>query len=249
MLQGGRHFALALLDQLYPPACAACGAPIAEGAGLCPKCFAGVVPITAPLCPVLGLPFDVALGPDAISAEALADPPPFARARAAMRYGEVAQMLVTRLKYSDRTELAQFCARLMAGAGHEFWGARPLLVPVPLHQSRLRFRRYNQSYLLAHALARQLGLDIDPFLVRRHKKTRSQVGLSGDGRARNVQGAFSAHADALVRIRGRRVVLVDDVYTTGATVKAVTSILLRNGASEVDVLTFARVVSGEEVPI
>lgn len=249
VLQGGRHFALALLDQLYPPACAACGAPIAEGAGLCPKCFAGVVPITAPLCPVLGLPFDVALGPDAISAEALADPPPFARARAAMRYGEVAQMLVTRLKYSDRTELAQFCARLMAGAGHEFWGARPLLVPVPLHQSRLRFRRYNQSYLLAHALARQLGLDIDPFLVRRHKKTRSQVGLSGDGRARNVQGAFSAHADALVRIRGRRVVLVDDVYTTGATVKAVTSILLRNGASEVDVLTFARVVSGEEVPI
>ncbi|MET0436510.1 MAG: ComF family protein [Devosia sp.] len=249
VLQGGRRLAMALLDQLYPPVCAACGTPIAEGVGLCPKCFAGMAPITAPLCPVLGLPFEVSLGPDAVSAEALADPPPFARARAVMRYGAVAQMLVTRLKYGDRTELAQFCARLMVGAGHEYWGARPLLVPVPLHQSRLRFRRYNQSYLLARALGRQLGLDVDPFLVRRHKKTRSQIGLSGDGRARNVQGAFSAHADALVRIRGRRVVLVDDVYTTGATVKAVARVLLRNGASEVDVLTFARVVSGEEVPI
>ena len=249
LLQGPRRLALALLDQLYPPACAACGTPIAEGVGLCSKCFAGLVPITAPLCPVLGLPFEVALGPDALSAEALADPPPFSRARAAVRYGEVAQALVTRLKYGDRIELAQFCARLMAGAGHDFWSARPLLVPVPLHPSRLRFRRYNQSYLLAKALGRQLGLDVDPFLVRRHKKTRSQIGLSGDGRARNVQGAFSAHPDALARIRGRRVVLVDDVYTTGATAKAVTRVLLRSGASEVDVLTFARVVSGEEVPI
>jgi ComF family protein len=249
VLRGSRQFARALLDQLYPPVCAACGTPIAEGIGLCPKCFADVVPITAPLCPVLGLPFEAALGPDAVSAEALADPPPFARARAAVRYGEVAQALVTQLKYGDRTELAQFCARLMAGAGHEFWKTRPLLVPVPLHQSRLRFRRYNQSFLLAKTLGRQLGLDVDPFLVRRHKKTRSQIGLSGDGRARNVQGAFSAHVDALVRIRGRRVVLVDDVYTTGATVKAVAHVLLRNGASEVDVLTFARVVSGEEVPI
>lgn len=248
-LRGGRHLALALLNQLYPPACAACGTPIAGGTGLCPTCFASLVPITAPLCPVLGLPFEVTLGPDALSAEALSDPPPFARARAAVRYGEVAQSLVTRLKYGDRTELAQFCAQLMAGAGHEFWGARPLLVPVPLHPSRLRFRRYNQSYLLAKALGRPLGLDVDPFLVRRHKKTRSQIGLSGDGRVRNVQGAFSVHPDALVRIRGRRVVLVDDVYTTGATVKAVTRVLLRSGASEVDVLTFARVVSGEEVPI
>jgi len=249
VLQGGQRLALALLDQLYPPACAACGTPIAEGVGLCAKCFAGLQYITAPLCPVLGLPFEVALGPDAVSAEALADPPPFARARAAVRYGEVAQALVTRLKYGDRTELAQFCARLMVGAGHELWTARPLLLPVPLHPSRLRFRRYNQSYLLAKALGHQLDLDVDPFLVRRHKKTRSQIGLSGDGRARNVQGAFSAHPEALVRIRGRRVVLVDDVYTTGATVKAVARTLLRNGANEVDVLTFARVVSGEEVPI
>lgn len=249
LLLGGRRAMTVLLDQLYPPACASCAGPIAAGDGLCARCFSQLVPITAPLCPVLGTPFDADLGGDAISAEALADPPPFARARAAVRYGAIAQSLVARLKYGDRTELARFCARLMAGAGHEFWAARPLLVPVPLHRSRLRFRRYNQSLLLARALGRQLGLDVDPFLVRRHRKTRSQIGLSGDGRARNVQGAFAAHADTVVRLRGRRVVLVDDVYTTGATVKAVSQALLRGGADSVDVLTFARVVRGDEVPI
>jgi ComF family protein len=249
LLQRGKGAVTMLLDQLYPPACVACASPIASGSGLCPACFARLVPITAPLCPVLGIPFDAALGETVLSAEALADPPPFARARAAVRYGEIAQSLVGRLKYGDRTELAEFCARLMAGAGHDFWAARPLLVPVPLHRSRLRFRRYNQSLLLARALGRQLGLDVDPFLISRHRKTRSQIGLSGDGRARNVQGAFAAHANAVVRLRGRRVVLVDDVYTTGATAKAVTRALMRGGVESVDVLTFARVVRGEEVPI
>lgn len=238
-----------LLDQLYPPSCASCGAPIAGGQGICGACFSKLGAITAPLCPVLGIPFEISLGHDAVSAEALADPPPFSRARAAVRYGAVAQALVTRLKFGDRTELAPFCARLMNGAGHEFWSARPLLVPVPLHPSRLRFRRYNQSLLLAQALGRQLSLDVDPHLLKRHRKTRSQIGLSGDGRARNVQGAFSAHPDALMRLRGRRVVLVDDVYTTGATVKAATRALLRGGAIGVDILTFARVVRGDEDPI
>lgn len=246
---GARALGSMVLDQLYPPSCASCAAPIAGGQGICGACFSSLGAITAPLCPVLGIPFDISLGDDAVSAEALADPPPFSRARAAVRYGEVAQSLVTRLKFGDRTELAPFCARLLSGAGHEFWAARPLLVPVPLHMSRLRFRRYNQSLLLAQALGRQLGLDVDPHLLKRHKKTRSQIGLSGDGRARNVQGAFSAHPDALMRLRGRRVVLVDDVYTTGATVKAATRALLRGGASGVDILTFARVVRGDEDPI
>lgn len=245
----GRALGALLLDQLYPPSCAACAAPIAGGQGICAGCFARLHAITAPLCPVLGIPFEVSLGGDAVSAEALADPPPFSRARAAVRYGEVAQMLVSRLKYGDRTELAPFCARLMSGAGYDYWPARPVLVPVPLHKSRLRFRRYNQSLLLAQALGAQLGLEVDPYLLTRHRKTRSQVGLSGDGRQRNVQGAFSAHAEATIRLRGRRVVLIDDVYTTGATVKAATRALLRGGASGVDILTFARVVRGDIVPI
>src|SRR5690606_21217070 len=200
-------------------------------------------------CPVLGLPFDADMGPDALSAEALADPPPFDRARAAVRYGAVAGTLVSRLKYGDRPELARFCAGLMAAAGRDFWDGRPVLVPVPLHPGRLRLRRYNQSMLLAAELARQGGLSVDPHLVRRHRKTRQQVGLSGDGRLRNVRGAFSAHPRFLERLKGRPIVLVDDVYTTGATVKAVTRVLKRAGAGEVNVLTFARVVIGEDLPI
>jgi ComF family protein len=244
-----RALAGAVLDQVYPPVCAVCEAPVTESPALCPKCFSALVHITAPLCPVLGVPFETDPGPGALSAEALAEAPPFSRARAAVRYGEVAQTLVSRLKYGDRTELADLCARLMARAGWEYWDARPMLVAVPLHPSRLRFRRYNQSVLLAQALQRQLGYDIDLHLVKRHRRTRSQVGLSGDGRTRNVQGAFSAHPDLAIRLRGRRVVLIDDVYTTGATVSAVSRALLRAGAEGVDVLTFARVVRGEEVPI
>ncbi|MEQ9634857.1 MAG: ComF family protein [Devosia marina] len=239
----------ALLDLVYPPGCAACNAPLIGAQALCPSCFAGLRQISAPLCPVLGIPFETDLGPDMRSAEALADPPPFARARAAVVYSAVAGTLISRLKYGDRPEVAGYCAQLMALAGHDYWAAGPIIVPVPLHASRLRFRRYNQSMLLARELGRLTELDVDPHLIGRHRKTRQQVGLSGDGRLRNVRGAFSAHPHALERLAGRPVVLVDDVYTTGATVKAATRVLKRAGATEVNVLTFAHVVIGEDLPI
>jgi ComF family protein len=238
-----------VLDQLYPPVCLNCEAPIASSDGLCGACFGKLRAITAPLCPVLGLPFEVSLGAGAVSAEAIADPPPFGRARAAVIYNEVARTLVSRLKYGDRPELARFCARLMAGAGHELWGADALLVPVPLHPSRQRERRYNQSAELAAAVGKLTGVAVDLHLVRRVKRTRQQVGLSQDGRARNVAGAFAVHPDLMARLAGRRVVLVDDVYTTGSTLKAVTRTLLRGGATQVDVISFARVVIGAEMPI
>ncbi|WP_244542448.1 ComF family protein [Devosia psychrophila] len=238
-----------LLDLAYPPVCLNCDAPTSTPDVLCAICFKALRPITAPLCPVMGLPFEVSLGPDLLSAEAIADPPPFGRARAAVLYNEVARTLVSRLKYGDRPELARFCARLIAGAGHELWMGDPILVPIPLHPARQRERRYNQSGELAQALGKLTGLDVDADLVRRIRKTRQQVGLSGDGRQRNVAGAFAVHPDMLVRSRGRRIVLVDDVYTTGATTKAVTRTLLKAGAEAVDVVSFARVVIGAELPI
>ena len=248
-LLGARRLGGAVLDLLYPPACLNCGAPAAAPDTLCPACFRALRPITAPLCPRLGLPFAVSIGPEAVSAEALADPPPFGRARAALVYNDAARSLVSRLKYGDRPELARFCARLMAGAGHELWAGDPLLVPVPLHPARLRMRRYNQAAELARALGRLTGLDVDAHLVARTRKTRQQVGLSGDGRQRNVAGAFTAHAGALRRAAGRRIVVIDDVYTTGATVKAVTRALRKAGLGEVDVLTLARVVIGADLPL
>lgn len=247
--RGVRWAGRVLLDLAYPPVCLNCDAPTATADTLCPACFKALRPITAPLCPVMGLPFAVALGPDALSAEAIADPPPFGRARSAVIYNEVARTVVSRLKYGDRPELARFCASLMASAGHELWSGAPILVPVPLHAARQRQRRYNQSTELALALGRITGLAVDLSLVLRTRKTRQQVGLSGDGRARNVAGAFAVHSDIVLRARGRRVVLVDDVYTTGATIKAVTRTLLRGGIETVDVVSFARVVIGADLPI
>ena len=249
LTEGAWWLGRGLLDLLYPPVCLHCDAPIATPDTLCAACFARLRPITAPLCPRLGLPFAVSLGVDVFSAEALADPPPFGRARAAVVYGPVASAIVSRLKYGDRPELARFCARLMAGAGHQLWADKPMLVPVPLHPARQRARRYNQSHELAVMLGRFTGLSVDAGLVQRIRKTRQQVGLSGDGRQRNVAGAFAVSARAMARAAGKRVVLVDDVYTTGATTKAVTRALLKAGVESVDVVTFARVVIGDDIPI
>ncbi len=236
-----------LLDQLYPPVCLYCEAPVSRADALCGNCFGLLRPISAPYCPVLGIPFEVPLGPDALSAEAIADPPPFRRARSAVLYNEVARKLVARLKYGDRPELARFCARLMAQAGKDFWAERPVLAPVPLHRSRQLTRRYNQSAELARALGWVTGLSVDPLLVSRTRRTRQQVGLSADARQRNVAGAFTARLDAIERLRGRPVVVIDDVMTTGATVKAVTRALHRAGIDNVDVISFARVTVGGDL--
>jgi ComF family protein len=233
-----------LLDQLYPPACLCCEAPLAQPHALCGACFRQLRPITPPLCPVLGLPFEVPLGPEARSAQAIAAPPPFARARAAVVYTAVARTLVSRLKYGDRPELARFCGRLMAAAGHEFWAAGPVLVPVPLHLSRQFERRYNQSAGLCREIARLTGLAVDAGLIRRRRRTRQQVGLSAGQRERNVEGAFAVHPEALARLRGRGAVIVDDVVTTGSTVNAVARALRRAGVERIEVLSFARVVAG-----
>ena len=194
----------------------------------------------------LGIPFEVSLGPAARSAEAIAEPPPFDRARAAVVYNGVARSLVGKLKYGDRPELARFCARLMAQAGHELWGSDAVLLPVPMHRTRQFSRRYNQATELARVLGRLTGLVVDPLLVNRGKDTKPQVGLSGDARRRNLAGAFQPSPDISSRLRGRRVIIVDDVVTTGSTAKAVTRALRAGGVQQVDVISFARVVTGKD---
>ncbi len=239
----------AVFDFLYPPVCLSCSAPIAEPNGLCASCWTALVPITAPMCPVLGLPFETDLGPDALSAAALADPPVFARARAAFVYSPLSARIVARFKYGDHPELARFIARAMVRAGAEFWPDDPVLVPVPLHRFRHWHRRYNQSAELARCLGRQLDLDFSPNLARRKRSTRQQVGLNPDQRKRNVSGAFGVDADQAARWAGRRLVLVDDVLTTGATVSALATALKRAGFDHIDVISFARVVPGAQLPI
>jgi ComF family protein len=232
------------LDAVYPPTCLACRAAIAQTGALCPECWRQMRFIERPFCERLGTPFEQDLGPALLSPQAIADPPVFARARAVARFedGPVRQ-LVHRLKYSDRGELAGPMGRWMARAGADILAGADALAPVPLHALRLWTRRFNQAAALAHAVARETGAPFEPFLLARVKATQSQVGLSRAQRAENVQGAFRASADARGRLKGRRIVLIDDVLTSGATANAAARALLRGGAAQVDLLVFARVVT------
>lgn len=239
-LHAGLSAALAII---YPPSCVACQAAVGQAQALCPSCWSSVGFIERPYCERLGTPFAVDLGQGLLSPAAIADPPVFARARAVCRFDGVARELVHRLKYGDRTELALTLGRMMAQAGRELLVDADLVVPVPLHRTRLWSRRFNQAAALAVVVARQAQLPLAPAALARVKRTRQQVGLTRPQRAENLQGAFRVPDAMRPQIEGRRILLVDDVLTTGSTANAAARALLRAGAREVDVLTFARVVT------
>jgi ComF family protein len=237
-----------VLDIALPTLCVACREPVA-GVGVCAGCWAKLSFIAPPFCPRLGIPFVYDPGPGLLSMEAIADPPAYARARAAVRYDEVARTLVHALKYHDRTDLAPAMGRWMARAGEELLGEADVLIPVPLHWRRGWSRRYNQSGALARAIERQSRVPVARDVLRRIRPTQQQIGLSRSQRASNVQGAFKVLAEKAHAIEGRRVVLVDDVLTSGATADACARALLRARAAQVDVLVFARVVDPHRAPI
>jgi len=236
------------LDIALPTLCVACREPV-DGEGVCANCWAKLSFIEPPLCPRLGIPFVYDPGPELLSMEAISDPPAYGRARAAVRYDDVARTLVHALKYQDRTDLAPAMGRWMARAGRELIEQTDALIPVPLHWRRGWSRRYNQSGTLARVIERQTGVKLLSEVLRRVRPTLQQIGLSRTQRASNVQGAFKVAADRQSEIQGRRVVLVDDVLTSGATVDACARALLRAKAASVDVLVFARVVDTHKAPI
>jgi len=238
-----RAIAARLVDMVLPPRCLACAAPTASPHALCPACWTGLPLIERPYCERLGIPFTYDHGPGVLSAEAIADPPAFGKARAAVRYEGAAIELVHRLKYGDRVENAALMGTLMAQAGRDLLEGADFLVPVPLHRLRLWQRRFNQSALLAREIARRSGVPCEPLLLLRKRRTPQQVGLSRNERARNVQGAFEVPQALRAQLADKRVVLVDDVLTSGATAEACARTLLRAGAANVDVLTFARVAT------
>jgi ComF family protein len=236
------------LDIALPTLCVACREPV-HGDGVCATCWVRLSFIAPPFCPRLGIPFIYDPGPGMLSMEAIADPPAYARARAAVRYDDVARTLVHALKYQDRTDLAPAMGRWMARAGRELLQEADVLVPVPLHWKRGWSRRYNQSGALARVIGRQTGVKLSSEALRRVRPTQQQIGLSRKERASNVQGAFKVAADRQSLIHGRRVVLIDDVLTSGATADACARALLRAKAASVDVLVFARVVDTHKSPI
>jgi ComF family protein len=242
------HLPKLALDIALPTLCVSCREPV-DGEGVCAACWAKLSFIAPPFCPRLGIPFVYDPGPELLSMEAIASPPAYQRARAAVRYDDVARTLVHSLKYQDRTDLAPAMGRWMARAGKELLDEADVLVPVPLHWRRGWSRRYNQSGALARVISRQSGVKLATEALRRIRATEQQIGLSRPQRASNVQGAFKVAADRMADIQGRRVILIDDVLTSGATTDACARALLRAKAAQVDVLVFARVVDSHRAPI
>ncbi len=241
VVASGKALREAAIAFVYPPSCVACGAATAAAHGLCASCWGAIGFIERPFCERLGTPFALDLGGTLLSPAAIANPPVFVRARAVCRYDGTARDLVHRLKYGDRLDLTRALATLMVHAGRELLVDAEVIVPVPLHRWRLWSRRFNQAAALAGAIARTSSVKADPFILARTRATRQQVGLTRAERATNLQGAFAVPDEAKPRLAGKRVLLIDDVLTTGATVNTASRVLMRAGARAIDVLTFARV--------
>jgi ComF family protein len=228
-------------DLLLPPVCISCRKRVSPHGLLCGDCWAKIDFIAPPLCSRLGVPLPYDTGEPSLSAAAIADPPVYDRARAAARYSSTMRDLIQSFKYGDRHEGVPLFGRWMAAAGAELLADADVIVPVPLYRSRLWSRRFNQSAMLAQEVGKLTGVPVDCFLLARVKRTPSQVGLTAAQRRKNVAGAFRVTA-AKGALRGKRIVVVDDVITTGATAEACARVLKRAGAASVDILALARAV-------
>ncbi|MBT4117991.1 MAG: ComF family protein [Rhodospirillaceae bacterium] len=234
------------LDALFPPQCLRCGALTETDGALCQSCWPAVRFIASPHCGACGRPFEYDAGMDALCGACARALPRYGRARAVFVYDADSRGLVLAFKHADQTHAARTFAKWLMRAGAPLLEDADLLIPVPLHWTRLFARRYNQAALLAQALERECGVGAMPRALMRRRKTEPHVRMSAHNRWRNVKGAFDIHASAKGRIEGKRIVLIDDVMTTGATVSTCADALLRAGAGDVDVLTLARVVHAEE---
>jgi ComF family protein len=249
MLQGfGRltgRVSRTVLDAVLPPRCLKCGDILAGANGLCPDCWRKLTWLAAPCCDCCGQPFPFDAGADSLCGACLQKRPAYDRARAVFRYDEQSRDLVIGLKHADRTESVPALAGWMARAGSALLEDAELLVPVPLHWTRLASRRFNQAGLLAQAIGRLSGHPVLPQVLERRRATRSQGHLGRLARFRNVKGAITVAARHATAVTNRRVLLIDAVITTGATVESAAKALISEGARQVDVLALAKVVRAD----
>lgn len=228
------------LDVIFPPQCLKCDTQVDRYGTLCQPCWQQVSFISAPFCHACGLPFEYAIGDGALCGDCIHELPPFAQARSAIRYDEHGKSLVLKLKYADQTQLARIYGPWLARCGQELLQNADVIVPVPLHYWRFVGRRYNQSALLADSVKQCTGLPVIHDALHRTRPTKPQAGLTRKQRLDNVKGAFEINTRWQDEIKGKSVVLIDDVMTTYATARHCAKALLDAGATRVDVLTLAR---------
>ncbi len=238
------RLAVAGLDLLLPPRAldeGPRGAGPVQWGGLTPQAWSRIAFIEAPFCDGCGSPFDYDPGPGARCGACADQPPAFDRARAACLYDEHARDLILKLKHADRTDLSGLFARWLARAAADILPDTDAVVPVPLHRWRLLRRRYNQAAEIARPLARRARIAYFADALVRRRPTPSQAGKSGDARRVNLLGAFAVSRAWRARVEGRRLLVVDDVLTTGATAEGCALALKAAGAARVDVAVIARV--------
>jgi len=238
-----KRFIQGLGDLVFPPRCMACGV-LLDGPGgelFCSSCFSLIRFVTPPLCPCCGIPLTGA-GADHLCGDCLVSRPPYAIARAVARYEAVLLDAIHAFKYKGKITTGEVLGKIMAGYAYPDFSIADysLIVPVPLHPKRLRERGFNQAVILAREISKRFSVRLDFLTLRRHVFTEPQVSLGKDQRTANVRGAFVVKEGK--KIQGQKIILVDDVYTTGSTVKECAGALMAHGAAEVAVLTLARAV-------
>jgi len=233
-----------VLDFALPPRCPGCGTVTGEPHRFCLDCWSRLSFLGEPCCVRCALPFDYGEGAAVECGRCIAEPPAYDRLRAAVAYGEVSRKVALKLKYGGRPGVAETIARFMER--HLDPLEDSVLAPVPLHRWRIWRRGYNQSALIAAALARRSGREARLGLVERVKATPPLRGMGPRERKLAVRGAFRVGAKHKAGLKGRAVVLIDDVYTSGATANACARVLRRAGAASVNILCWARVVRGED---
>lgn len=233
-----------MLHAVFPPECLTCGARVESDFSICGSCWAETPFIFGAACDLCGagLPGQsAAAGEVLICDECHRVPRPWCAGRAVMGYAGLARRLVLGLKHGDRADIARAAAPWLKRAGRDFWPLGPVLVPIPLYWGRLAKRRYNQAALLAQWLAREADLEVAPQALVRRRNTGTQDGKDRDGRYANVADALVPHAKHGSALKGRAVVLIDDVMTSGATFSSATAACAAAGADTIRVLALARV--------
>ena len=237
-----------IVDLVLPPRCVLSGQIVASEGALAPEIWAKLRFIASPLCRTCGLPFDFSAdaggdGADTDCVFCTREAPPFDCLRSSLVYDDQSRDLILRFKHADRIEGVGAFAGWMERAGANLVAGADMIAPVPLHPLRLLVRRYNQSALLAQALAKRAGKSYAPELLRRHRATQSQGKRGFKDRYKNVRGAFSVPVPS--QVQGKNILVIDDVYTSGATIRECSSVLKDAGAARVDVLTLMRVVKAD----